>query len=241
MSPAAQLLALVPVAYLIGSIPFGLIVARTKGVDPRLSGSGNIGATNVARALGGKRWFFLVFFLDLFKSLGPMLLASAIFNRVPRAQHDWHVYALWLLVGFAAVLGHMYSVFLTFKGGKGVATSAGVMMGLWPFFTVPGFVAIGVFIVVLATTRYMSLGSILAACTLPVAYLAIGLARGWPVFGDQLPLLAFAVLMAGMIVWKHRTNIVRLRAGTENRMGQKRAAPSPSGNGNGANETRVPQ
>jgi glycerol-3-phosphate acyltransferase PlsY len=239
MSPAAQLLALVPVAYLIGSVPFGLIVGRMKGVDPRLSGSGNIGATNVARALGGKRWFFLVFFLDLFKSLGPMLVASAIVNRVPREQHDWHVYAMWLLVGFAAVLGHMFSVFLAFKGGKGVATSAGVMLGLWPFFTIPGFVAIGVFIVAFYLTRYISLGSILGAATLPVAYLAIGLARGWPVFGDQLPLLVFAVLMAAMIVWKHRTNIARLRAGTENRFDKKDPARATSGNGNGAGHTHV--
>ena len=217
MSPQVSLLILIPLAYLVGSIPFGLIVGLAKGVDPRKAGSGNIGATNVARLLG-KRWFFVVFTLDMCKSLVPMLIASAIAHRVPEPQRDWTVYLLWLLVGFAAVLGHMFSVFLKFAGGKGVATSAGVMLGLWPYFTWPGVIAIGVFLVVFFTWRYISLGSIVAAATVPIAYVAIGVARGWPVFGSQLPLLIFAVVMALLIIYKHRSNIARLRAGTENRM-----------------------
>src|SRR5436190_18177341 len=140
------LLILIPLAYLIGSIPFGLIVGLAKGVDPRKGGSGNIGATNVARLLG-KKFFFLVFFLDLGKSLVPMLIASAIVHRMERC--DWVVYLLWLGVGFAAVLGHMFSVFLKFKGGKGVATSAGMMLGLFPYYTLPGTIAIAPFLVVL--------------------------------------------------------------------------------------------
>ena len=216
MSPEVSLLILIPLAYLVGSIPFGLIVGLAKGVDPRKAGSGNIGATNVARLLG-KRWFFVVFTLDMCKSLVPMLIASAIAHRVPEAQRDGTVYLLWLLVGFAAVLGHMFSVFLKFAGGKGVATSAGVMLGLWPYFTWPGVIAIGVFLVVFFAWRYISLGSIVAAATVPIAYVAIGVARGWPVLGSQLPLLIFAVVMALLIIYKHRSNIGRLRAGTEPR------------------------
>ena len=217
MSPQALLLILIPLAYLIGSIPFGLIVGLAKGVDPRKGGSGNIGATNVARLLG-KKWFFVVFTLDMCKSLLPMLIASAIAHRIADESRDWTVYLFWLLVGFAAVLGHMFSVFLRFKGGKGVATSAGVMLGLWPYFTGPGLVAIGVFIVVFYIWRYISLGSIIGAATFPIAYLIIGTMRGWPVFESQLPLLIFGVLMALLIIYKHRANIARLRAGTENRI-----------------------
>ena len=119
------LLVLVPIAYVIGSIPFGLVVGKWRGIDVRAAGSGNIGATNVGRLLG-KRYFFLVFFLDLLKSFIPMAIASAIVHRIPEANRDWRLYLLWLLVGFAAVLGHMFSLFLRFKGGKGVASSAGM-------------------------------------------------------------------------------------------------------------------
>ena len=217
MSPQFSLLILIPLAYLVGSIPFGLIVGLAKGVDPRTGGSGNIGATNVARLLG-QRWFFVVFTLDMCKSLVPMLIASAIAHRIPDEQRDWTIYLLWLLVGFAAVLGHMYSVFLKFKGGKGVATSAGVMLGLWPYFTLPGAIAIGVFLIVFFVWRYISLGSIIGAATVPIAYVLIGRMRGWPVFESQLPLLIFSVVMALLIIYKHRANIARLRAGTENRM-----------------------
>src|SRR5436309_2543409 len=124
-----MLIALIPIAYLLGAIPFGLIVGRMHGIDVRTAGSGNIGATNVGRLLG-KKFFFLVFFLDLLKSFVPMLIASLIVHRLDAAPRDRTTYLLWLLVGFAAVVGHMFSVFLGFRGGKGVATSAGVMLGL---------------------------------------------------------------------------------------------------------------
>jgi len=225
MSPRLSLLLLIPLAYLVGSIPFGLIVGLAKGVDPRTAGSGNIGATNVARLLG-KRWFFVVFTLDMCKSLVPMLIASAIAHGIADEQRDWTIYLLWLLVGFAAVLGHMYSVFLKFKGGKGVATSTGVVLGLWPYFTLPGAIAIVVFLIVFFVWRYISLGSIAGAVTVPVAYLLIGRARGWPVLGSQLPLLIFGTLLALLIIYKHRANIARLRAGTENRMTTTSKSPA---------------
>ena len=226
MTATQSLLLLIPIAYVVGAIPFGLIVGLSRGVDVRTAGSGNIGATNVGRLLG-KPFFFLVFFLDLLKSLIPMAIASWIVSGIPEAHRDWPLYLTWLLVGFAAVIGHMFSVFLRFKGGKGVATSAGVVLGLYPYFTLAGLAVVAVFLVVFFATRYISLGSIVAACAFPLAYLAIGRARGWSVFGDQLPLLLFAVVMGGLIVWKHRTNIARLRAGTESRFGAPAVTPPP--------------
>ena len=210
------LIVLIPLAYVLGSIPFGLLIGKRHGVDVRTVGSKNIGATNVARALGHKKYFFQVFFLDLLKSFVPMLIASLIVRQVPLAQRDRTIYLLWLLVGFAAVLGHMFSIFLHFKGGKGVATSAGLMLGLIPYYTLPGLLAVVVFVVVFFPTRYISLGSIVAACAFPILYLLLGKVRAWDIWGAQLPLAIFAFVIALLIVWKHRTNISRLLAGTEN-------------------------
>jgi glycerol-3-phosphate acyltransferase PlsY len=217
-----QLLTLIPIAYLLGSIPFGLLVARSRGKDPRLEGSKNIGATNVGRLLGGK-FFALVFTLDLSKSLLPMLLAGAFVHA-----HFHHgdnilasIFLLWISIGFAAILGHVFPIFLRFKGGKGVATSAGVFLGLFPYYTLPGLLAIAVFIVVFLAKRYVSLASILAAAAFPLAYIAVGQALHWPVFHQQLPLLLFALLVASLVILKHRTNISRLLAGTEHSFKKK--------------------
>ncbi len=218
MTPTALLGLLILIAYVLGSIPFGLIVARSKGVDPRTSGSGNIGATNVARVLGGKKWFFLVFFLDMLKALIPMLIASVIVRDVSKTPT---LYAMWIGCGVAAVLGHMFSLFLKFKGGKGVATSAGVVLGLWPYYTIPGALTILTFIVVFYLTRYVSLGSIAAAVSMSIWYVLIGLSQGWPITGEQWPLLAFALLMGAMIIYKHRSNLTRLLAGTESKFARK--------------------
>jgi glycerol-3-phosphate acyltransferase PlsY len=223
MSVTWWLIALVLPAYLMGSVPFGLIVGRLRGVDVRSAGSGNIGATNVARVLGGKRWFFLVFALDVLKGLLPMLAASALVHRTPESSRTALVYFLWLAVGFAAVLGHMYSLFLRFTGGKGVATSTGVVLGLVPYLLYPGLLALAVFMVAFGATRYISVGSIAGALVFPLAYLAIGALLGWDVAGRQLPLLIMSVLMCAMIIYKHRGNIARLRAGTEHRIGQRPA------------------
>jgi glycerol-3-phosphate acyltransferase PlsY len=125
------------------------------------------------------------------------------------------------MVGFAAILGHMFSVFLKFKGGKGVATSTGVLMGLWPYYTLPLSVVVAAFLVLFLATRYISAGSLAAAVTFPIAYLLMALRNQWDPFGQQLPLLIFAIVVSGMVIWKHRTNIVRLRAGTEHRMTSK--------------------
>lgn len=220
MSPQAQLSILAALAYFIGAIPFGLLVGKLKGIDVRTAGSGNIGATNVGRLLGG-RYFALVFTLDLLKGLVPMLVAAYLLRHVPDQDKP---YLVWMLVGAAAILGHLYPVYLKFKGGKGVATSAGVMLGLWPFYTLPGALALGVFLLVFIITRTVSIGSIIAAVAFAPIYVLVGrFWMGWPVFGKQLPLLVFAIVLAVLIVWKHRSNIRRLLAGEEHSFGKPKA------------------
>jgi acyl phosphate:glycerol-3-phosphate acyltransferase len=211
-------------AYLSGSVPFGLLVGLWRGVDVRKAGSGNIGATNVGRLLGGK-FFALVFILDLAKGLLPMLVGAWVIRR-SGATAGIGTYLLWIGIGAAAIFGHMFSIFLRFKGGKGVATSTGVALGLFPYYTLPALAALLVFIIIILITRYVSVASVLAAIAFPIAYVLIGLAwrPAWPILGSQLPLLIFAVLVAVMIIYKHRANLARLRAGTELRVGQRRAA-----------------
>jgi acyl phosphate:glycerol-3-phosphate acyltransferase len=159
------LLALIPAAYVVGSIPFGLMVGLAKGIDPRKAGSGNIGATNLGRLLGGK-FFALVFTLDLLKGAIPTAAAGAVLGFDVANRSDC---LLWILVGFSAVLGHLFSLFLKFKGGKGVATSAGVMLGIFPYFTVAAGVAIAVWIILFKATRYVSVASMIGAAALPTS------------------------------------------------------------------------
>ena len=206
---------LVVSAYVAGSIPFGLLIGLANGVDVRRSGSNNIGASNVGRLLG-RRFFWIVFVLDAAKALLPML-AATVAVHVASVVPDAAVYGLWMAVGLAAIVGHMFSLFLGFRGGKGVATTAGALLGLWPYLTLPCLVMIGVFAVVFRTTRYISVGSMAGAMTFPLSYIGLGLAFGWRPFGPQWPLAAFSVLVPALVVFKHRTNITRLRAGTENR------------------------
>ena len=214
MTPTVQnLLILVPIAYLMGSVPFGLIVGLAKGVDPRKAGSGNIGATNVGRLLGG-RYFGLVFTLDFLKGLLPSLAGSWVVHHY-NDPASAPVYLLWLGVGFATIVGHMFSVFLKFRGGKGVATSAGVMVGIFPDYTLAAVVVLAIWGVSFATSRIISLSSIIGALAFPVVYVAVALLRGQRVLGERWPMLAFAVLVGVMVVVKHRSNIARLRAGTE--------------------------
>jgi glycerol-3-phosphate acyltransferase PlsY len=214
MTPAQILLALVPAAYVAGAVPFGIVVGLAKGVDVRKAGSGNIGATNVGRVLGA-RYFWIVFILDVLKGMLPCLAAGACLEFHPT---DRMGYLLWMLVGLTAILGHVFSVFLRFKGGKGVATSFGVALGIWPFFTLPALVAVGVFVVVFEIWRYVSAASIAGAIVFPIVYVLIGLALHWPIWAEQSPLLAAAILLALLIIYKHRANIGRLVAGTENKI-----------------------
>jgi glycerol-3-phosphate acyltransferase PlsY len=185
MQPLHQLLLLALISYFLGSIPFGLLVGLAKGIDPRKAGSGNIGATNVARLLGGK-FFALVFTLDLLKSLLPMLAGAYILHRagynfsLHNNQLTAQLLLAWLLVGFAAILGHMFPIYIGFKGGKGVATSAGLILGLWPYYTLPALIALAVFLIVFFIWRYVSLGSIASALSFPIAYLIFAIASAGP-------------------------------------------------------------
>lgn len=215
---AHRLLALFAVAaYFVGAVPFGLLAGKAQGVDIRLSGSKNIGASNAGRVLG-RKWFWIVFMLDLLKGLVPMIAASVVANRLPAIDQNRLTYLLWIGVGVAAIVGHVFPIYLKFRGGKGVATSAGVILGLWPYFTFAGLVAVLTFVVVVMAWRYISLASISAAFVFPAAYVAIGRWRGWDVFGDQLPLCILACAIAGLVIWRHRDNVRRLRAGTENKI-----------------------
>ena len=217
-------------AFLAGSIPFGPIVARLRGVDLRKVGSGNIGATNVSRALGWK-WGVLVYMLDAAKGAAPVLAAGAWAgtlgrdpSQVARADMWW-----WLMLPIAAVLGHMFSPFVGFRGGKGVATGSGAMLAVYPVLTAPLLIAIGLWAVLLAATRYMSVASIAAAAAIPLAVAAIaGLRTGDGTPDGELPLahavpaLAVTGAVAVLVIAKHRGNIERLLAGTEHRLGSKK-------------------
>jgi acyl phosphate:glycerol-3-phosphate acyltransferase len=179
------------VAYLAGSIPFGVIVARARGVDLTRVGSGNIGATNVARTLG-KRLGALVLLGDALKGTLPVLAAAAIFGR-----SDWRAW-ITAAVAAAAFLGHLYPLYLGFKGGKGVATGLGVFIALAPL---PTLIAAGVFGLVYGVTRLSSLGSLVATTVMPFAMWALG---------AEAPTLALAVVLWAFIMYKHRGNIQRL-------------------------------
>ena len=203
-------------AYLLGSIPFGLLIARAHGKDLRLIGSGNIGATNVSRALG-RKWAYLCFALDVLKGLIPML--ATMFIAKPDSVFTFW---LWLAVGCAAILGHIFPIYLKFKGGKGVATSFGVALGLWPYYTICVLFAFLVWVVVVLIWRYVSLASIVASVTFILALIAaIILMPNWD-FGNLWPILIAAVAIPVMVIARHRENIKRLLAGTESKIRQKK-------------------
>lgn len=206
-------------AYVIGSTPFGVIIARSRGVDLRKCGSGNVGATNVWRVLG-RRWGALCFFLDVAKGLGPVAAVTAVIGYGHAAPSVLQQAAL-LAVAFGAIAGHVFSFWLRFRGGKGVATSLGVVLGVFPYFTYAGLAALAVWIVVTLVSGYVSLGSITAA----IAFVALFAAFNAGDLAVLWPLGAFASLMAGLIIIRHRTNIGRLLAGTESRIGHPKKPP----------------
>ena len=210
-------------AYLLGSVPFGLIIAAVHGKDLRSIGSGNIGATNLSRALG-KRWAYFCFCLDVLKGLVPMLIARIFIELTSPTAGSL---SLWLAVGCAAILGHVFSVYIKFKGGKGVATSFGVALGLWPYYTICAALSFAIWAVVVLLSRYISLASIVAAAAFPVALiLVIILTPSWE-FVDLWPLLAAAIAIPLTVIIRHWGNIKRLITGTENRVSKDRSKPYP--------------
>ena len=181
-------------AYLLGSIPTGLLLGKLYGIDVRKEGSGNIGATNLYRTVGRKVGV-MTLIGDCLKGLVPVLLLK--FSAMPPD------YAAW--VGLAAFCGHVFSVFLIFKGGKGVATALGVFLGLAPLAVL---IALGVFVLLVFKWRYVSLGSVSAAAVMPPAVYLLG--------GGRVLTLVTA-LIAVIVIVKHWENIKRLVAGTENK------------------------
>lgn len=199
------------VGYLLGSIPFGFLMGRWMGIDLRAAGSGNIGATNALRILG-KPAGIAVLALDAIKGasacwLSPVV-AGLLVDVVPTGS------LVMVTGGFAAVLGHNYTCWLRFKGGKGIATSAGVLLALTP----GGLAAsLSTFLILLALTRTVSIGSIGAAIVMPI---------GTWLSGGSGVLIGVTVVMGVLAIYKHRANIERLIAGTEPRVGNKKTGES---------------
>jgi len=207
--PSIPILLLICIAaFFLGAIPFGFLAGKLQGKDIRTLGSGNIGATNAFRELGLKAGL-TVFLLDAMKGFLPIFGAT---QAMPGLGDGWRVG-----IGLAAILGHIYSPFVRFKGGKGAATALGVLIALSPVVALITFL---VFVVVVSLTRYVSLGSILGA----VAEIAVF----WLVIpSSSLFLKLFGTIAGLFVIVRHRANISRLLAGTESKVGQKKAASPP--------------
>lgn len=222
-------------AFLLGSIPFGLLIAKSKGIDIRQQGSGNIGATNVLRVMG-KKYGIPCLLLDALKGFIPVLIAVNLIQiagrnvQIPLGLPDAWVLKLaagdalkaqtaQILTALFAVLGHNYSPWVGFKGGKGIATSAGVLLGLMPFAVL---LLLAAWILLFLTTRYVSVASVGAAIALPLLTLWGSWHHGRIQDGTwNKPLFVFSVIIAVLAIWKHRSNIQRLRDGTEHRFTRK--------------------
>lgn len=217
MSPTAtfvRLLAAAIAGYLLGSLPSGVLVGKIFGnVDPRTQGSGRTGTTNVLRALGPGA-AVLVLLLDFGKGFAAVMLARYGFMPHPPASPDLQAWAE-AAGGFAAILGHNHSIFIHFTGGRGVATGGGAMLAISPFSTAVAVVAMAIPI---ALTRYVSLGSIIGAACGAITDVILA-ATGH----DIWPHAIFVVAGASLIILHHRDNIERLLAGTERKLGTKKA------------------
>ncbi len=220
-------------AYLAGSIPFGLIIGKMKGVDIREHGSKNIGATNVGRVLG-RAAGGLCFVLDLLKGALPVLIVGWNWGFLSRslAPQDGDAITaaemlLWLGVAIATILGHMYSPFIRFRGGKGVATGFGALLAMWPIMTIPVLAAFVAWLVVVRLTRYVALASMVAAVSVPI-FLALWIVADGTQPASRLlyawPPLVFTLLLALLVIFKHRANISRLRRGEEPKVGREHRA-----------------
>jgi glycerol-3-phosphate acyltransferase PlsY len=212
---------IIALGYLLGSIPSGYLVAKARGIDIRTVGSGNIGATNVFRMVGRKDGIF-VFLCDAGKGFAAVQIAMQLTRAHPvytqLRQMDYTLLTpamAAIIAAVACLIGHSFPLWLGFKGGKAVATSAGVLIGMLPVATL---IAVGIWAAAFFTTRYVSLASIIAAIALPIVVLSLmlfGWVEGWSFF-------YFALAAALLVIWRHRSNIQRLIAGTEHRFGPKR-------------------
>lgn len=203
-------------SYFLGAIPFGFLFAKRKGINIYEHGSGNIGATNVFRVMG-KGWGILTSILDILKGFIPAMIIPLMFSKF--GMKDYYV-PMQLSCAFAAIIGHCWPVYLKFKGGKGVATSAGAMIGLAPL---PAVIALVVWLIVMFIFRFVSLASITAAIVLPVATwitFFMGFMEKGTKYDIYIPIVL--TLLSLVIVLRHKKNIQRLLSGTENRFSKKK-------------------
>jgi len=209
-----KILFFIIVSYLIGSVSFALIIAKAHGINLRSVGSGNLGATNLARACG-KKWAYICFLLDALKGFIPTFAAK--FFIIPDSA-DAPVLALWLIVGVAAMLGHIFPFYLKFKGGKGVATGFGVVMGIWPYCTIPAIIVFALWAAVVLVWRYISLGSVVAAAVFPILMIILtAVLKNWH-FNVLWPLILAAIALCSLVIFLHHSNLKRILAGTENKI-----------------------
>ncbi len=242
----------IPLSFLAGSVPFGYLIGRINGLDIRTVGSGNIGATNLGRALG-KRFFYACFFLDMTKGMMPTLIAGNLMGTLGTLRVNPQDAYWWLAVMLAAVLGHMFTPWLGFKGGKGVATGMGALIGILPAMALPAAGGLMVFLIVLTLWRYVSLASSMAAASLPLWTWVVFaqyhtlmvrqssqrtdwetlpaseiemIKNGIPNYGT--PFFIVALLLAILVIYKHKGNLSRIMQGVEPQIGSKLDPEMPS-------------
>jgi len=198
-------------SYLLGSIPFGYVAGKIRGIDIRRFGSGNIGATNVVRVLG-KRYGYSVFVLDFLKGFGAVKISMSIATD---ARLEWASPEIFgIFAAIASVIGHSFPVWLKFRGGKGVATAAGALFGLMP---VAALIAVIIWISIFWFTRYVSLASVVAAVALPIVILIM--TRLTQIHGKAL--FYSSLCIAAVVIWRHHSNLSRLMHGSEPRFTRK--------------------
>jgi acyl phosphate:glycerol-3-phosphate acyltransferase len=214
-------LVIIFLSYLCGSLPTGYLIGRSRGLDIRKQGSGNIGATNVARVLG-RRWGIAVFLVDAAKGFVAVMAAVWLSRHFPLAVSGAGApvttpvmapTSAGILGAIWCILGHNFPIWLGFKGGKGVATSLGVLLGLVP---VSALAALAIWVVVFLTTRYVSVASLIAAAAVPLVTVW---RATWPA---DWPVVAMTIVAAILVFWRHKANISRLRQGTEHRFERKK-------------------
>ncbi|MBC8548041.1 MAG: glycerol-3-phosphate 1-O-acyltransferase PlsY [Candidatus Brocadiales bacterium] len=199
-------------SYLLGSIPFGYLIAITKGIDIRTEGSGNIGATNVSRVLG-RKYGLIIFFLDMFKAFAAVFFVPLLFSGIsfPTTADNLLV----ILCGFSAILGHAFPLFLKFRGGKAVATCFGVFIWLAPLAVGISF---GAWVITVLVSRYVSLGSMVG--TLALAGVLIFVLDS--PFGGNIYLMLLSIAVTILVIAKHTSNIQRIISGTEKKVFAKK-------------------
>ena len=197
-------------SYLLGSIPFGYLAGRLEGIDLRKFGSGNIGATNAVRVLG-KKYGYPVFALDFLKGFGAVRISMVIALGPPPNWNSPEIFGI--AAAISCVIGHSYPPWLKFKGGKGVATSAGALFALAP---IAGFIGVAIWIVTFLVTRYVSLASVTAAVALPIVILVLSWRNE-----NARAIFYFSLCVAAVVIWRHRSNLSRLMRGTEPRFTRK--------------------